>query len=77
MDIKKRVALYLTDEMHKELKKQADSYGLDMGAYVVHLLMKEKEKSKNEAMVKELLQVAQLAINNPGLLEMIKKGEMG
>ena len=60
MNEKKRVALYMTDKMHQELKRQADDLGLDMGSYVVHLLMREKDRNKNEAMLKELLQTTKL-----------------
>ena len=37
--IKKRVTVYLTDDMYQELKKQANELGLSMSAYLVHLLM--------------------------------------
>ncbi|HSH51363.1 MAG TPA: hypothetical protein VK982_06535 [Bacteroidales bacterium] len=74
MNTKKRVALYLTNTMHQELKGQADKLGLDMGSYVVHLLMREKDRNKNETMMKELLQTTQKAMNNPKVLsEFVRK----
>ena len=41
---KKKVSIYLTDTMHAELKKQANALGLDMGSYVVLLLVEKKNK---------------------------------
>lgn len=55
--MKKRVMVYLTDGMHQELKRQAKSLGLDMGAYIVHLLMKERQRvriEENEQIIKDL-----------------------
>lgn len=46
--MKKRVMVYLTDAMHQELKRQAKSLGLDMGAYIVHLLMQERQRIRIE-----------------------------
>lgn len=37
--IKKRVTVYLTDDMYQELKRQSNELGLSMSAYLVHLLM--------------------------------------
>lgn len=69
--MKKRVMVYLTDEMHKELKGQAKSLGLDMGAYVVHLLMRERERSRNEQIVKDLVDATKKVINDPKILNQI------
>jgi len=66
--MKKRVMVYLTDEMHQELKGQAKGLGLDMGAYVVHLLMRERERSRNERIVKDLVEATKKAVNEPKIL---------
>lgn len=63
--MKKRVMVYLTNEMHQELKGQARDLGLDMGAYVVHLLMRERERSRNEQIVKNLVEATKKAVNDP------------
>lgn len=67
--MKKRVALYLTDAMHQELKDQAESLGLDMGSYVVHLLMREKDRNKNEMIVKDLLETTKQVIKDPKIFK--------
>ena len=63
--MKKRVALYLTETMHKELKGQAKALGLDMGAYIVHLLMRERERSRDKQIVKDLVDATKKAVNDP------------
>lgn len=67
--MKKRVALYLTDSMHQELKDQAESLGLDMGSYVVHLLMREKDRTKNEKVVRDLLETTKQVIKDPKIFK--------
>ena len=63
--MKKRVMIYLTDGMHQELKGQAKGLGMDMGAYIVHLLMREKERSRDKQIVKDLVEATRKAVNDP------------
>ena len=65
----------MTDKMHLELKEQSDRLGLDMGSYVVHLLMREKDRDKNTNIMNEILKTTQGMFKSPEILDKLIKIE--
>lgn len=52
---KKRVNLYLSDDVKKELDLQLKKNGMNYGNYFTHLIFKEKESETNQ-LLNEILE---------------------
>jgi len=52
---KKRVNLYLSADIKKELELKLKKNGMSYGNYFTHLILKEKEREKKQSESNELL----------------------
>ena len=71
----KRVNLRLSEKIGYLFQQQAKENGMNMSAYVSHLILQIEKQKENQAMINEILKTTQGMFKSPEILDKLIKIE--